>query len=101
MEIDLIPHPMLNFGGVVVSLISNNCWKEPQPLQLGDFPGRDQLTRRELEVLTLIVSGLSTKEIAKNLSISPRTAEVHRARALKKLGARRTADLVRIVLRGS
>lgn len=60
--------------------------------------GFDQLTPREREVLELITNGQSNKEAGRELGISPRTIEVHRARVMEKLGARNTADLMRIVL---
>ena len=56
------------------------------------------LTPREREVLGKVVAGASNKEAGRMLGISPRTVEVHRARIMDKLGARNTADLVRIVL---
>jgi len=56
------------------------------------------LTPREREVLQLITNGQSNKEAGRELGISPRTIEVHRARVMEKLGARNTADLLRIVL---
>jgi two-component system response regulator FixJ len=57
-----------------------------------------ELTRRELEVATLIADGASNKEAGRRLGISPRTVELHRAHVMEKLGARNAADLVRIVL---
>ena len=62
--------------------------------------GSDQkpLTRREREVLTLISEGYSNKQGALRMQISPRTFESHRAEAMRKLGARNTADLVRKAL---
>ncbi|WEJ57895.1 LuxR C-terminal-related transcriptional regulator [Devosia sp. FJ2-5-3] len=60
--------------------------------------GFAQLTPREREVLLLITNGQSNKEAGRELGISPRTIEVHRARVMEKLGARNTADLMRIVL---
>lgn len=60
--------------------------------------GFSQLTPREREVLQLITNGMSNKEAGRELDISPRTVEVHRSRVMEKLGARNTADLVRIVL---
>jgi FixJ family two-component response regulator len=60
--------------------------------------GADTLTCREKEVLTLIAGGQSNKEAGRQLGISPRTIEVHRARIMEKLGAKNAADLVRIVL---
>ncbi len=61
------------------------------------FAGADQLTPRERDVLEQIAHGASNKEAGRTLGISPRTIEVHRARIMEKLGARNTADLVRIV----
>lgn len=60
--------------------------------------GFSQLTPREREVLQLITNGQSNKEAGRELGISPRTIEVHRARVMEKLGAKNTADLMRIVL---
>lgn len=60
--------------------------------------GFAQLTPREREVLQLITNGQSNKEAGRELGIFPRTIEVHRARVMEKLGARNTADLMRIVL---
>jgi FixJ family two-component response regulator len=62
------------------------------------FPGHDQLTMRERDVLGQIAGGASNKEAGRELGISPRTVEVHRARILEKLGAKNAADLVRIVM---
>ncbi|HKU04734.1 MAG TPA: LuxR C-terminal-related transcriptional regulator [Bradyrhizobium sp.] len=56
------------------------------------------LTRREREVLALISEGCSNKQGALRMSISPRTFESHRAEAMRKLGAKNTADLVRKAL---
>ena len=65
--------------------------------QIDDPYGR--LTAREREVFHLIAEGLTTKEIARRLEISAKTAENHRARVLDKLGVRNTAELVRYALR--
>jgi two-component system, LuxR family, response regulator FixJ len=61
------------------------------------FPGLERLTSRENSVLMQITQGLTNKEVARTLSISPRTVEVHRSRIMDKVGARNTADLMRIV----
>ena len=60
--------------------------------------GQKPLTRREREVLSLISEGCSNKQGALRMQISPRTFESHRAEAMRKLGARNTADLVRTAL---
>jgi FixJ family two-component response regulator len=62
------------------------------------FPGREPLSRREQDVLACLASGASNKIAARQLGISPRTVEVHRARIMEKLGARNATDLMRIVL---
>jgi len=56
----------------------------------------DGLTPRERDVLDQVIEGRSSKEAGRRLGISPRTIEVHRARVMEKLGAKNTADLVRI-----
>jgi DNA-binding CsgD family transcriptional regulator len=60
--------------------------------------GQKPLTKREREVLDLISEGYSNKQGALRMGISPRTFESHRAEAMRKLGARNTADLVRKAL---
>jgi two-component system response regulator FixJ len=56
------------------------------------------LTPREHEVLDLLVTGKSSKEIAKALGTSPRTIDVHRARVFHKLQAENLTELVHLVL---
>ena len=56
----------------------------------------NSLTSRELEVLPLVLSGHSNKEIARHLGISYRTIEVHRARILKKTGVTNLLELARL-----
>jgi DNA-binding CsgD family transcriptional regulator len=55
-----------------------------------------RLTPREREVLNHILAGRITKQIAGELSISPRTVEIHRARVMRKMGATNLASLVRL-----
>lgn len=69
-----------------------------QPKAALDDPYRD-LTQREREVFHLIVEGLTTKEIARKLDTSVKTAENHRSRVLGKLDARNTAELVRYAVK--
>ena len=54
----------------------------------------DALSERELSVLSAICQGLSTPQIAEQLSISRRTVDAHRARILEKTGCNNTASLV-------
>jgi two-component system response regulator NreC len=55
----------------------------------------EALTNREAEVLKLIIRGYTNRQIAKELSLSVRTVETHRANILGKLGLESRADLVR------
>ena len=56
------------------------------------------LTDREREVADLLVQGLHHADIGRQLGISPRTVEVHKARVMTKLGAASIAELVRIAI---
>ena len=53
------------------------------------------LSTREMEVLALIAGGLSNKEIARQLDLSPHTVKTHVARLLAKLDASRRTDALR------
>jgi two-component system, LuxR family, response regulator FixJ len=53
------------------------------------------LSVREREVLSLVVAGLTNKEIGRALALSPRTVETHRAHLLAKLQAESLAQLIR------
>ncbi len=57
------------------------------------------LTARQREVLRLVASGKSTKEIAFLLNLSVKTVETHRAQIMERLGIRDVAGLVRYALR--
>ena len=63
--------------------------------------GREPLTRREREVLEQITAGASNKEAGRQLGISPRTIEDHRANIMKKVGVKNAAELIRRVLSSS
>ena len=56
------------------------------------------ITRREREVLHLLINGHTSTEIASKLFISPRTVDKHRTNLLKKLNLKNTASLVRFAL---
>ena len=59
----------------------------------------ERLTRRERQVLALVASGCSTREIAAALHLSVNTVAVYRARLMKTLGVRKAAALVLIAVR--
>jgi two-component system response regulator FixJ len=67
--------------------------------QQGELRSRVQsLSERQRQVMDLVVKGLSNKEIAAQLKISPKTVENHRAWVMERMGARNIAELVRIAM---
>lgn len=93
----------------IETIFSGNCWVSPQvsayllnrmlkrngrlgaSLLIGHI---SSLSSRELLVLEMIGKGSSTKEIAGNLSLSPRTVDIHRANIKKKLALKTSAEVV-------
>ena len=63
-----------------------------------DQDGRSGLTARQREVLRLIATGCSAKDIANHLNISVRTAEFHRAAIMQRLSLRSTAQMTRYAI---
>lgn len=61
-------------------------------------PSIDSLTSREQDVLGGILCGMTNKEIGRELGISHRTVEVHRARLMRKMGAPTLSALLTIAL---
>jgi two-component system response regulator FixJ len=57
------------------------------------------LSARQRQVMELAVAGLSNKEIASQLNISPKTVENHRAWVMERIGAKNLAELVRMALK--
>ncbi|MEP7049360.1 MAG: response regulator transcription factor [Pseudomonadota bacterium] len=57
------------------------------------------LSERETEVVRLLAQGITMKEIAQQLTLSPRTLETYRARAMEKLALKTRAELVRYAFR--
>lgn len=58
----------------------------------------DSLSERQRDTMHLLIKGLSSKEIAKRLTISPRTVEVHRTWVMNKMAAKTLVDLVHMGL---
>ncbi len=56
----------------------------------------ESLSRREKEVMALVVSGKANREIAEDLGISPKTVEVHRSRVMNKMQADSLPELVNL-----
>ena len=65
----------------------------------GDTPVHELLSDREFQVLRMIASGKTVKEIAEQLSLSVKTVSTYRSRILQKTAMRTTAELIRFALR--
>lgn len=59
------------------------------------------MSDREREIIKFIAEGWSSKEIAKTLTISPATVDVHRRNIMKKLGAKKATEITKYAIRSS
>lgn len=73
-------------------------FKNRQNTELSEQNPLNVLSKREKEVLSLIVDGLNSKQIAEKLFLSERTVSNHRANMLQKCQVKNTVELVRIYL---
>lgn len=62
-------------------------------LDINNTESKKELTLKEIEIVKLIAQGLTSKEIAEKIFVSPRTVETHRHNILKKLGIPNAAQL--------
>jgi two-component system response regulator TtrR len=60
----------------------------------------ERLTPRERKVMSLLVSGMTNKEVARKLEISFRTVEVHRSRIMEKMAAESILELIEMARAG-
>lgn len=77
------------FSHQVTSMLINRQGRKPQS------PLRTSLTNREREILSLVVSGKTSREIAEKLFISHHTVNEHRKHITSKLGVKNAAQLIR------
>ena len=70
--------------------------REREQVLSGLVSAHETLTAREKEVFPLVTTGLMNKQIAAKLGVSEITVKVHRGNAMRKMGARSLADLVRM-----
>jgi DNA-binding NarL/FixJ family response regulator len=70
-----------------------------KPVGAEGSSGLESLTQRERQVLRLLAGGMSTRDTAARLTISPKTVETHRVRIYAKLGCKSAVELTRIAVR--
>ena len=92
-ELELALHRIVEAGSYFSSSVAQLL------LQPQEAPAQEQLTGRQIEILTLLARGLSSKEIAYELGLSPKTVDVHRARIMQRLGLSDVASLTRYAVR--
>lgn len=83
-----------SYFGPKVAMLLRDAMNTPN----SDDSGINTLTNREREILLLIAQGSSTREIAKKLAISVKTAENHRTNLMRKLDLHNVASLTRYAI---
>jgi DNA-binding CsgD family transcriptional regulator len=91
---------VIAIAAVAYGLICRDAAAEPAPA-LDDETGSPELTLREAEVLQLLMTGASNKDIARHLHISVHTAKFHVASIIGKFGATGRTDAVARALRSA
>ena len=80
-----------DISSVIVNNLTNNKNTDSESIKVGDNPYH--LTKREKQILKLVLDGKSNKEIAIELEVSKRTTEVHRFNLMKKLNVKNLIEL--------
>ena len=97
--VDFLTKPVKkeNLFAAVERALARDAVERTQRARLRDLRGRfDQMTPREREVLTHVISGKLNKQIAFDLGASERTIKAHRASIMEKLNVNSVAELVRL-----
>ncbi|MEH6406999.1 MAG: response regulator transcription factor [Leeuwenhoekiella sp.] len=81
------------FAGDISSILIKNLNGQGNNIRNTDANAEFNLTKRERQILDLVLEGLSNKEIGEQLDISKRTAEVHRFNLMKKLDVKNLMEL--------
>jgi two-component system response regulator NreC len=87
------------FSSRVSDIIVENFIKRQETLHVELSSADIPLTKREKEILALIVEGLTNQQIADKLFISPRTVDTHRTNIMQKLDLHDVASLVRYAIK--
>ncbi len=82
----------------ITSLIAKDLIQAAIADTTPDPAGQDRLPMRQREILQLVAEGLTLKEIASTLGLSPKTVEYHKAKLMEQLGLHTTAELTKYAL---
>jgi DNA-binding NarL/FixJ family response regulator len=95
-------HTIINgeeyFNEEISRLIMKSVVKSAKAENNGET-GKEELTKREIEIIKLFAEGLSNQDIAEKLFISVRTVESHKNHIMQKLGLKNNIDLVKYCIR--
>lgn len=72
---------------------------QPKKYQLNEQPGLEVLSKREIEILKMVMEGMSNQEIADATFVSIRTVETHKNNIMTKLQIKNTVELVKYAIR--
>jgi DNA-binding NarL/FixJ family response regulator len=92
-ELEQALHSVVTTGSYYSSAIAQRLLQPSEPT------ASDELTERQIEILTLIAQGKASKEIAFELGLSPKTVDVHRARIMERLRLNDIASLTLYAVR--
>lgn len=82
----------------VTSLIAKELVQSAISETEADADGQGRLPMRQREILQLVAEGLTLKEIASTLGLSPKTVEYHKSKLMEQLGLHTTAELTKYAL---
>ncbi len=86
------------FNDAIMKLVFEDFYTH-EKVKSSDKKLPNDLTKREFEVLALVASGKTNKELAEGLFISIKTVETHKMHIMEKLGLRNTAELVKYAIK--
>lgn len=89
---------VMNDNYYVTSLIAKDLVQAAIADTASDTGGQSRLPMRQREILQLVAEGLTLKEIASTLGLSPKTVEYHKSKLMEQLGLHTTAELTKYAL---
>jgi DNA-binding NarL/FixJ family response regulator len=92
-ELEHAIHAIVNTGSYFGRAVAQRLLQQTAPR------AQDELTPRQVQIVTMLTSGLSSKEVAHELGLSSKTIDVHRARIMERLGLSDMTSLTRYAVR--